>query len=80
MIKVCIYYVDQLPGGEVGIIEFLSQKGYHERDSIIYDKNSVVRGRLKDGTHFSEETLELHVFGDPNLEKIIDKHIADNLS
>ncbi len=75
MKKACIYNVDSLLGGEVGIEEYLSQSGYILKKGIIYDEEGVIKGKMIDGTYLSENpTLELHIFDDSNLEKLIDDY------
>ena len=76
--KNCIYPIDNLPCGEVGLSEFLSQRGYRIlKDEEIY-RGDVLVGRVTDGTNFSKGgTLELHVLNDPDLERIIDE-LRDN--
>ncbi|HIH25681.1 hypothetical protein J4476_01045 [Candidatus Woesearchaeota archaeon] len=79
MEKACIYSVESLSGGEVGIERYLSQCGYIIKDGIIYDKEMVIRGKIIDGVYLSNNlTLELHIFDNPNLEKLIDDYRVHN--
>ncbi len=75
MKKICIYDVDSLPGGEVGIGKFLSQMNYEVgRGGVIHDQKGIVRGKITGGQFLSEDpTLELHVY-DPVLERLIEEY------
>lgn len=69
--KHAIYHVDSLPGGEIGIQDNTALD-YLVKEDLIYNKQDEVKGKIVDGKNFSEYTLELHVFDDPSLEKLID--------
>ncbi len=75
MKKICIYDVDSLSGGEVGLYKLLSEKNFSVKreTSQIYDEEGKLVGMVLDGKNLSiDGNLELHVFDNPFLETLLD--------